>query len=209
MYFKRFMVGPLQTNCYILACQISKEAAVIDPGGEEVDLIINDLKENNFNLRYIINTHGHIDHIMGNKLLKDSTQASLLIHQLDASSLLEEVNEKFSLFLGRKISSPSPDRTLVDGDEIILGSLKLEVIHTPGHTPGGICLLVRDIVFTGDTLFAGGVGRIDLPGGSYSDLLKSIKEKLLVLDDATIIYPGHGPASTIGQERRGNPFLHY
>jgi len=208
MYFRKLIVGPLQTNCYILACKKSKEAAVIDPGGEEeVNLIINDLKENNFILHYIINTHGHIDHIMGNKLLKESTQARLLIHQLDASRLLEEVNEKFCVFLDRKIASPPPDRFLVDGDEIALGSLKLEVLHTPGHTPGGICLLVKDIIFTGDTLFAGGVGRTDLPGGSYSDLINSIRRKLLVLSDDKIIYPGHGPASTIGQERRDNPFL--
>lgn len=208
MYFRKLIVGPLQTNCYILACKKSKEAIVIDPGGEkEVEIIINDLKENNLNLRYIINTHGHIDHILGNKLLKESTQASLLIHQLDADSLLQEINEKFSIFLGKEVSSPSPDRFLVDGEEINLGSLKLKVIHTPGHTPGGISLLVKEVIFTGDSLFAGGIGRTDLPGGSYFDLLNSIKERLLVLDDAITIYPGHGPASTIGWERKNNPFL--
>jgi len=208
MFFKRLVVGMLETNCYLIGSKSSKEAAVIDPGGEEeeVNLILNLLQENNFDLKYIINTHGHIDHIAGNKALKAKTKALLLIHKLDAHMLID-TNKNFSIFTGKEICSPPADRFLEEGDEIILGSLKLTVIHTPGHTSGGICLILNNIVFTGDTLFAGGVGRTDLPGVSYQDLQKSIKEKLLKLSDDKVVYPGHGPSSTIGGERRTNPYL--
>jgi hydroxyacylglutathione hydrolase len=207
MFLKRLVVGALETNCYLIGCEKTKEAAVIDPGGEEaVDLILNLLKKNNFNLKYIINSHGHIDHIIGNNLLKAKTEALLLIHRLDADMLVDG-NKNISSFMGKEICSPHADKLLKAGDEICLGTLKLKVIHTPGHTPGGISLVLNNIVFTGDTLFAGGIGRTDLPGGSYQDLQKSIKEKLLVLSDDKIIYPGHGPDSTIGEERRTNLYL--
>lgn len=207
MFLKRLVVGALETNCYLISCEKTKEAAVIDPGGEEAaDLILNLLQKNNFNLKYIINTHGHIDHIIGNNLLKVKTEALLLIHRLDADMLIDG-NKNISSFMGKEICSPHADKLLEEGDEISLGTLKLKFIHTPGHTPGGISLVVNNIVFTGDTLFAGGIGRTDLPGGSYQDLQKSIKEKLLVLSDDKIIYPGHGPDSTIGEERRTNLYL--
>jgi hydroxyacylglutathione hydrolase len=207
MFLKRLVVGALETNCYLIGCKKTKEAAVIDPGGEEaVDLILNLLQKNNFNLKYIINSHGHIDHIIGNNLLKAKTEALLLIHRLDADMLVDG-NKNISSFMGKEICSPHADKLLEEGDEISLGTLKLKLIHTPGHTPGGISLVVNNIVFTGDTLFAGGIGRTDLPGGSYQDLKKSIKEKLLVLSDDKIIYPGHGPDSTIGEERRTNLYL--
>lgn len=207
MFLKRLVVGALETNCYLISCEKTKEAAVIDPGGEEAaDLILNLLQKNNFDLKYIINTHGHIDHIIGNSLLKTKTEALLLIHRLDADMLVD-ANKNFSSFMGKEIYSPPADKLLEEGDEISLGTLKLIIIHTPGHTPGGISLVLNNIVFTGDTLFAGGIGRTDLPGGSYQDLQKSIKEKLLFLSDDKIIYPGHGPDSTIGEERRTNPYL--
>ncbi len=207
MFFKRLVVGILETNCYLIGCKSSKTAAVIDPGGEEdVDLILNLLQKNNLNLKYIINTHGHADHIGGNKALKANTKALLLIHRLDAFMLID-ANKNLSILEGKEIYSYPADRILEEGDEIILGSLKLSIIHTPGHTPGGISLVLNNIVFTGDTLFAGGVGRSDLPGGSYRDLQRSIKEKLLTLSDDKIIYPGHGPSSTIGEERRTNPYI--
>lgn len=207
MFFKKLVVGLLETNCYLIGCKDSRKAAVIDPGGEEdVDLILNLLQENNFDLKYIINTHGHADHIAGNKALKANTKALLLIHRLDDLMLID-ANKNLSIFEGKEICSSPADRFLEEGDEIILGSLKLTVFHTPGHTPGGISLVLNNIVFTGDTLFAGGVGRTDLPGGSYQYLQKSIKEKLLILDDDKIIYPGHGPSSTIGEERRTNPYI--
>ena len=207
MFLKRLIVGALETNCYLIACKKTKKAAVIDPGvEEEVDLILNLLQKNNFNLKYIINTHGHIDHIIGNNLLKAKTEALLLIHRLDAD-MLGDANKNFSSFMGKEICSPPADKFLEEGDEISLGTLNLIVIHTPGHTPGGISVLSNNTVFTGDTLFAGGIGRTDLPGGSYHNLIKSIKEKLLILGDDKIIYPGHGPNSTIGKERRTNPYL--
>jgi glyoxylase-like metal-dependent hydrolase (beta-lactamase superfamily II) len=157
-------------------------------------------------LKYIINTHGHIDHIACNNLLKAKTKALLLIHRLDADMLVD-ANKNFSSFMGKVICSPPADKLLEEGDEISLGTLNLIVIHTPGHTPGGISLVSNNMVFSGDTLFAGGIGRTDLPGGSYPDLIKSIKEKLLILGDDKTIYPGHGPDSTIGEERRTNPYL--
>ena len=207
MFLKRLVIGALETNCYLIACVKTKKAAVIDPGGEEgTDLILNLLQKNNFNLKYIINTHGHIDHIAGNNSLKAKTEALLLIHRLDADMLVD-ANKNFSSLMGKEICSPPADKFLEEGDEITLGILKLTVIHTPGHTPGGISLVLNNIVFTGDTLFAESIGRTDLPGGSYQDLQKSIKEKLLVLSDDTIIYPGHGPDSTIGEERRKNPYI--
>jgi len=207
MFLKKLVVGELETNCYLIVCKRTKKAVVIDPGGEEeVDLVLNFLQENNFDLKCIINTHGHIDHIAGNNLLKAKTEALLLIHRLDADMLVD-ANKNFSSFMGKEIYSPSADKLLEEGDEISLGTLNLIVIHTPGHTPGGISLVLDNIVFTGDTLFAGGIGRTDLPGGSYQDLIKSIKEKLLILGDDKIIYPGHGPDSTIGEERRTNPYI--
>ncbi|MBC8499132.1 MAG: MBL fold metallo-hydrolase [Candidatus Atribacteria bacterium] len=207
MFLKRLAVGALETNCYLIACEKTQKAAVIDPGGEEeIDLILSLLQKNNLSLKYIINTHGHIDHIAGNNSLKAKTEALLLIHRLDADMLVD-ANKNFSSLMGKEICSPPADKFLEEGDEITLGILKLTVIHTPGHTPGGISLVLNNIVFTGDTLFAESIGRTDLPGGSYQDLQKSIKEKLLVLSDDTIIYPGHGPDSTIGEERRKNPYI--
>ena len=207
MFLKKLVVGELETNCYLIGCKKTKKAVVIDPGGEEeVGLVLSFLQENNFDLKYIINTHGHIDHIAGNNLLKAKTEALLLIHRLDADMLVD-ANKNFSSFMGKEICSPPADKLLEEGDEISLGTLNLIVIHTPGHTPGGISLVLNNIVFTGDTLFAGGIGRTDLPGGSYQDLIKSIKEKLLILGDDKIIYPGHGSDSTIGEERRTNPYI--
>jgi glyoxylase-like metal-dependent hydrolase (beta-lactamase superfamily II) len=207
MFLERLVVGALETNCYLISCKKTKKAVVIDPGGEdEVELILNLLQIYNFDLKYVINTHGHIDHIVGNDLLKAKTEALLLIHKLDADMLVD-ANKNFSSFMGKEICSPPADKLLKEGDEISLGTLNLIVIHTPGHTPGGISLVLNNIVFTGDTLFAGGIGRTDLPGGSYQDLIKSIKEKLLILGDDRIIYPGHGPDSTIGEERRKNPYI--
>jgi len=207
MFLKKLVVGVLETNCYLISCKKTKQAAVIDPGGEnEVDLILDFLQKNNFDLKYIINTHGHIDHIAGNNLLKAKTEALLLIHRLDADMLVD-ANKNFSSFMGKEIYSPPADKLLEEGDEIVLGRLNLRVIHTPGHTPGGISLVSNNIIFTGDTLFAGGIGRTDLSGGSYQDLIKSIKERLLILGDDKIIYPGHGPDSTIGEEKRTNPYI--
>lgn len=208
MILETIVVGPNQTNCYILGCSNTKEAVIIDPGAD-TDEIKHMVKESGVSPRFIINTHGHADHIASNKDFK----LPIYIHKLDADFLTSPY-KNMSVFFGHWITSPKPERLLSDGDKIDVGELVLEIIHTPGHTPGGICIKCREqaclfpaIIFTGDTLFAGGVGRTDLIGSSEKDLFNSIKNKLLVLDDDIVIYPGHGPSSTIGQEKKTNPFL--
>lgn len=205
MFIKKLEVGFIQANCFIIADEKTKDCAIIDPGGNARD-ILRVLEKNEFNCKYIINTHGHIDHTFDNKKIKEATKAPLLIHKLDKDMLCSP-SKNFSSFIGFIFKSPPADKLLEDGDKIKLGKFEITVLHTPGHTPGGICLKVENVVFTGDTLFAGSVGRTDLPGGSWEQLLKSIEDKLLVLPDDTIIHTGHGPSSTIGDERRTNPFL--
>jgi len=198
-------VGPLETNCYIVNCEKTQEAVVIDPGAESQN-ILKTVQENQLELRFIINTHGHVDHVSGNAAVKKAMGVPILIHKDDASMLQAE-NNPLAVFLPESEPSPPADRLLKDGDVIRFGKVTLRVIHTPGHTLGGVCLHRGKILFTGDTLFARGVGRTDLKGGSSEDLADSIKRKILVFSDDTIIFPGHGPSSTIGQERRYNPFL--
>lgn len=156
--------------------------------------------------KYIINTHGHIDHIAFNKKFKDLYGADILIHENDAPWLGEQQDSELFAYVGAS-ESPPADRLLRDGEEITVGNIRLEVIHTPGHTPGGISLRHDDFTLTGDTLFAEGVGRTDLPGGSYEQMIESIRTKLLTLPEETVIYPGHGEKSTIGDEIENNPFL--
>lgn len=206
MILEHLVVGELGTNCYIVGCPETKEAVVIDPGGN-VDSIIAKIAELKLQVRYIINTHGHYDHILGNKSVKEHTQADILIHELDADYLKKPALSLSSYF--GEISANVPANRLLHEDEIInIGkSVSLKVIHTPGHTPGGISLLAGKNLFSGDTLFAGSVGRTDLPGGSMENLIAGIKTKLLHLDDDIIVYPGHGPFTTIGDEKTNNPYL--
>lgn len=205
MILKSLAVGPIQANCYILGCERTKSAAVIDPGGDE-DRILMKLAEDNLALKYIINTHGHFDHIGGNAGLKNASGAEFLIHSADEPFLAELKTTAASFGLSAE-DSPPPDRTLAEEDIISFGDISLKVLHTPGHSPGGISLLTDKMVFVGDTLFAGSIGRTDLPGGDFETLISSIKNKLLVLDEDTKVYTGHGPATTIGYEKRVNPFL--
>ncbi len=200
----KLVVGSIQSNCYIIS--EGREAIVIDPGGD-AQLILNKLNELNTKCIYIINTHGHIDHIEANNKIKDTTGAKLLIHKKDAFMLTDSVSNLSAFFSEETIDSGPADKLLENGDYIEISNLKLKVIHTPGHTEGGICLLGDGFVFTGDTLFESGIGRTDFPGGSYKTLIDSIAKHLLVLKDETIIYPGHGDISTIGRERANNPFL--
>jgi len=199
----KLIVGFMQSNCYIIT--EGNEAILIDPGGDE-ELILDKLNELHIKLIYIVNTHGHIDHIEANKRIKSVTGAKILIHKKDAD-MLTDPSLNLSAFYYKKTISPPADRLLEDGDYIEITNLKLKIIHTPGHTPGGICLLGDGFIFTGDTLFESGIGRTDFPGGSYKTLIDSISKHLLVLKDATIIYPGHGDISTIGKEKVNNPFL--
>ena len=207
MFIRTLEVTGFFTNCYLVACEETGEAAVIDPGGE-AERILKAVAERQLKVRYIINTHGHIDHVGANARVKEATGAQILIHAADAPYLLDE-RRNLLLYLPEARGSLAPaDRTLEEGEVISLGTtVRLTVLHTPGHTPGGICLVGDGLIFTGDTLFAGSIGRTDLPGGSYAELLRSIREKLLVYPDETIIYPGHGPSSTLGAERATNPFL--
>ena len=208
MILKELVLTAMAVNCYIIGCEETKEAAVIDPGGNP-QTVIKALNSSGVKAVYIINTHGHTDHMGGNRAVKDATKAQVLIHENDTKMLVNAVSN-FSFLTGSNVTSPPADKILKDGDKIAIGNtIELEVIHTPGHTPGGICLLEKNasIVFVGDTLFQGSIGRTDFPGGSYKDLIDSIKERLLCFDDGIICYPGHGPATTIGFERKYNPFL--
>lgn len=205
MILKMLTVGPLQTNCYVLGDDKSKESVVIDPGGdfEEIKKYLDKLK---LEVKYIILTHGHFDHTGALSQLKKATGAEILIHSADAG-MLSQIDQDQPFFLESGTATCSADRTLKDGDKIQFGDNVIEVLHTPGHTPGGISLFIDKVIFTGDTLFCGSVGRTDLPGGSSKKLMDSIKTKLLSKYDDYVIYPGHGPESTIGEERRDNSFL--
>lgn len=196
-------VGPWETNCYLVTPKGGEESMIIDPGAEPERILS---QVGGLNVRYIINTHGHSDHIGANRAIKGVSGAKILIHRDDAS-MLTHPQENLSLLWSQEITSPPADRLLEGGEKIRLDGISWKVIHTPGHSPGGISLLGDNWLFSGDTLFAGSVGRTDLPGSSREVLLESIRKKILTLDDQVIVYPGHGPSTTIGEERRWYPFL--
>ena len=208
MVIKQMTVGMMGVCCYIVACEETKQGIIIDPGGNEED-ILSACKAENITVKYIVNTHGHPDHVCGNGKLKEATGAEIVMHTADADFFGQDRVEQFFSQLGLP-ASPPVDKRVEDGDKITFGNESLEVILTPGHTPGGICLYAPPNLFTGDTLFAGGVGRTDFPGGNTQQLMTSIKERLLPLPPETIVWPGHGYGgehSTIAQEKTGNPFL--
>ena len=205
MIIKMLTVGPIMANCFVLGCEDTHEAAVIDPG-DEPDRILYALAESNLAVKLIINTHGHFDHVGANKTLKEVTAAPILIHPLDAPMLSQLASSAAGWGMSAD-NSPPPDRELQDGDEVIFGKITLKVLHTPGHTPGGISLHTDDEVFVGDTLFAGSIGRTDFPGGSFETLKESIQQKLFTLSDDIKVYPGHNQPTTIGVEKRTNPFV--
>lgn len=197
-------VGPIMANCYIVGCEETRQAAVIDPG-DEADRILYSLARHKLTVTSIINTHGHFDHVSANRQIKQATGAELIIHAADAPMLaaLSEMAAAFGLSCD---NSPPPDRTVDEGDVITFGNIEMKVLHTPGHSPGGISLVSGDTAFVGDTLFAGSIGRTDFPGGDFDTLIAAIQNKLFPLGDRVTVYCGHGPETTIGRERRTNPF---
>lgn len=205
MRIKRMVVGPLSTNCYLVWSGKTREAMVIDPGGNFED-IRDVIHEESLDVRFILNTHGHADHIGANAQVKELTGATLAIGADDAP-MLSNPTRNLSVFMAGTCVSPDADRLLTDNDVIELGPLLFDVICTPGHSPGGICLYHPGVLFSGDTLFAEGIGRTDLPGGDAQTLIDSIRGRLMGLPDDTVVYPGHGEETFIGRERRFNPFL--
>ena len=205
MLLQAFVTGSLETNAYLVADSDTREALVIDPGGDP-DEILAFLAKERLTCRLIINTHGHFDHISGNRALKNATGASLLVHEGDAP-MLSEAATHARFFMMRAENSPPPDRLLVDQGEVRVGSVVLRVLHTPGHSPGGVTLVAPGVAFCGDLVFYGSVGRTDLPGGSERVLLDSIRRHIMTLPDDTVLYPGHGPETTVGLEKRQNPFF--
>jgi hydroxyacylglutathione hydrolase len=208
MFVEQMQVGHMAVFAYIIGDRESGEGLVIDPAAN-VDDIINVAQENNISIKYIVNTHGHVDHMTGNAEMKTKTGAQIIVHRDDAELVMFTPLPLFKMHGAEK--SPYPDIIVNDDDVITVGNISLKVIHTPGHTLGGISLYSPGYVFTGDTLFVEAVGRTDFPGGSWQMLRHSIMEKLFILPDDTIVMPGHNygkmPSSTIGHEKIYNPYL--
>jgi hydroxyacylglutathione hydrolase len=200
---RRLVVGPLGTNCYVM--KSGEELVVIDPGGD-AETIIAETEKLGGTVKYVIDTHGHIDHIAANSEVIEATGAELLVHELDAK-LLAHPDRNLSSMMGMRFTSPVPNRLLKEGDKVAVGEDEMTVLHTPGHTPGGICLLATGYAFTGDTLFVDSIGRVDFPGGSEAQIMASLARLQTVLRKDTEIYPGHGEPGTFGRALLVNPFL--
>ena len=209
MIIKQMRVGPMDVFCYILGCEDTHKGLVIDPAGEE-EHILEAARALDLTIESVVNTHGHPDHTCGNRKIAEQTGANIYMHALDDRFFNTPQGQSMAMQMGFT-PSPSADVLLEDGDTIPFGNSELTVLHTPGHSPGGVCLYVEDNLFTGDTLFVGAVGRTDLPGGSMETLLRSIKERILCLPDETIIWPGHdyggSPTSTIALEKGHNTYI--
>ncbi|MGE4233769.1 MAG: MBL fold metallo-hydrolase [Bacteriovoracia bacterium] len=210
---RALVVGPFQCNCTILICEETKEAVIVDPGDDWVS-IQKVLKEENVKLKFALHTHAHLDHIGASRELKNwSNQTKLCLHKEDRW-LFENLQMQGQLFGFQYDKPPALDLFLEDGQELDFGKYKFSVIHTPGHSPGGVCFSFKEksiqtepVIFTGDTLFQQSIGRTDLWGADHGLLLKSIKQRLFSLDEQTSVFPGHGPSTTIGFEKRENPFF--
>jgi hydroxyacylglutathione hydrolase len=205
MIIKHFTAGGYETNNYLLICEETKQAIFIDAGGN-FEKTMKLLKENNAELKYILHTHGHFDHIGGDDDLQKATDAKIFIHKED-EFMVKALKQQLLMHGMKPAEPPKIDGFLEDNQKIQLGSIKIKVIHTPGHSPGGVCFLIAKHLFSGDTLFADSVGRTDLPCGSYQTLKESIISRLFVLDEDITIYPGHGEFSSIGHEKINNPYF--
>jgi hydroxyacylglutathione hydrolase len=197
-------VPPFYKNGFVIGCERTREAVLIDPG-DEVDELIGAVRDLDVDVRHILLTHAHVDHVTGVAAAKDAFAVPVYLHR-DDLFLYERTVEQGAMF-GFKVRQPPPIDVHFDGSPIAFGDYEVRVHHTPGHCPGGVCLQVRDHLFVGDTLFAGSIGRTDLPGGNYDVLMQSITQVLFPLGDASLVHPGHGPDTTIGRERQGNPFV--
>jgi hydroxyacylglutathione hydrolase len=205
MKYELVVVGALETNCYLVYCEETRACAVIDPGADH-EKIVAAIADLELKPVIVLNTHGHADHIGANSDIIEKYGVPLAMHKADAGMIHVSDMIELSLLLGAR-DSPPPDRLLAEGDEVAVGDFSLRVIHTPGHTPGSVGFLHDGFLFSGDTLFCGGVGRTDLPGGSWKDLERSIRERILTLPGDIVVLPGHGPRTTVEQERGSNPFL--
>jgi hydroxyacylglutathione hydrolase len=209
MDIEQMKVGFMEVFCYLVSCPRTKEALVIDPAGDE-ERIVERIKQKKLHLKYIVNTHGHPDHTCGNAKVKELTDAKILVHEQEVPLINSEHGREMVRQWGFA-PSPSVDITVKDGEQINAGDVALKVIHTPGHSPGGMCLLGEGNLFTGDTLFVGAIGRTDLPGSSMNQFMNSLSQKILTLPGETIVWPGHDygikPSSTIDEEKRTNPWL--
>jgi len=202
---RHYEFGPFQNNVYLLEDLARREAWLVDPSMES-EPVLEEIRSRGLALKVILNTHGHLDHIYHNRLFQESTGAPIWIHAADVP-MLEAARQQGMMFGIDVDPSPPPDRLLADGDCLEFADVQFEVLHTPGHTPGGVCLHAPGLLIAGDTLFAGSIGRTDLPGGSYATLIRSIRSRLLPLPDDTRVLSGHGPETTIGRERGSNPFI--
>lgn len=204
--FDHKVVGLLDCNCYIVGDPETKQAIVIDPG-DDADALAASIAEKGLTVTAIVATHAHFDHILAAERLREITGAPFYLHDAD-KPVLAWLQESGRYFLGRELGPPPDvDNIAREGDRLVAGGTELEIVHTPGHSPGSISLVGDDILFSGDTLFAGSIGRTDLPGGDSQALVDAVRGKLFTLDDDVPVYPGHGPATTIGHERLTNPFV--
>ncbi|MGE5190314.1 MAG: MBL fold metallo-hydrolase [Gemmatimonadota bacterium] len=198
-------VGPLMVNAYIVEDPDSKKAVVIDPG-DDGDALLGEIRTRGLSVEKILLTHGHFDHVGAVRLLRDATGAAVYLHGEDAGRMATARRQ--GLIFGLSVGDqPPPDVVVAEGDRIAFGGHEFLVVHTPGHTPGCVCYLCGKMAFVGDLIFAGSIGRTDLPGGSHARLLDSVREKIFVLPDDTVLLPGHGPSTTVGEEKRTNPFF--
>ncbi len=198
-------VGPLMVNAYIVEEPVSKKAIVIDPG-DDGEALLDEIRARGLSVEKILLTHGHFDHVGAVRILREKTGALVHLHAADAGRMATARRQ--GLMFGLSVDDPpAPDVIVAEGDRVGLGGYAFAVLHTPGHTPGCVSYLCGEIAFVGDLIFAGSIGRTDLPGGSYERLLQSVREKIFVLPDDTVLFPGHGPSTTVGEEKRSNPFF--